>query len=370
MRILKYILLLLVLFFIGLTVFVTTQKGDYDITRSKVIKTPRATVFNFINEYRNWETFGSWAQDDKSMHFIYPELTSGKGASYVWKGSDGDGDMKTTAVKENESIQQKMNFEGNASEVFWTFKDTLGATKVSWRNKGKMDAMTKIYAFFNGGIDNIIGVMYEKSLANLDRTLDYEMNTFSIKVNGIVSRPKNFYLHQTINSYENKAVKNIKILIPKMQSFFEKNKMVMHGKPFVIYNSTNTTSKIINFSVGIPIKDSIHIMEGSEIESGTIEAMTALKTTLTGDYSHLKQAKNKALDYIIKNNLKQNASVSSLEVYTKTFLDVKNPSKWITELYIPIYPKVIAAPVRIRKPADSTAVKPLNESIVPKVPNP
>jgi hypothetical protein len=54
----------------------------------------------------------------------------------------------------------------------------------------------KIYAALNGGVDKVIGTMYEQSLANLDRVLDYEINTVSIKVNGLV-KPQIFYLRKT-----------------------------------------------------------------------------------------------------------------------------------------------------------------------------
>lgn len=352
MRILKYIFLLLLLFFIGLTVFVTTQKGDFDITRSKVIKANRSTIYNFVNDYRNWETFSVWTQEDPNTKFNYPEVTSGKGASFSWNG-DTAGNMKTISVKENDSIHQQMIYDDAQSEVFWTFKDTLGATKVSWRTKGKMTAMMKLYTFFKGGVNSIIGDLNEKSLAKLDRTLDYELKTFTIKVDGIVNRPKNFYINQTINSYENKVAKNIKILVPKMIGFFKKNKMTMGGKPFVLYHKIN--GDIVNFSVCIPTLDSIYVMPGSDVNTGKTEAMTALKTTLTGDYSHLKEAKKKAIEYIQKNNLNQNSYLPTVEVYSKTIQDVKFPSKWITELYIPVYPKAaVNRPVNSR-PKDSTA---------------
>lgn len=362
MRILKYLFLLLILFFIGLTVFVSTQKGDYDIIHSKVIKTPRATVYNYVNEFRNWETFASWIQEDAKIKLKYTKISSGKGATFSWKGADEDGNMKTIDVKENESITQTMVYNESTSKVFWTFKDTLGATKVSWRTKGKMTAMMKLSAFFKGGINTVIETIYEKSLATLDRTLDYEMNTYAIKVDGIVNHPKSFYIGQTINSYEKNVVKNIKILVPNMIHFFIKNKMVMSGKPFVIYNKTGQSSDIVNFSVCIPIKDSIYIMPGSDVDSGKIEAMTALKTTLIGDYSHLKEAKSKAIAYLQKNQLKQNNYYKTLEVYSKTKVDIKNPSKWITELYIPIYPKAIVSKPVNSKPKDSTAIVPSNST--------
>ena len=56
MKILKYIFLLILLAFFALTVFVATQKGDFNVTRSIIIKSPKSTVFNYVNDYRNWET--------------------------------------------------------------------------------------------------------------------------------------------------------------------------------------------------------------------------------------------------------------------------------------------------------------------------
>ena len=262
-----------------------------DFTDNNVIKTPKPTVYNYLNEYRNWETFASWIQQDIKIKLYYSKITSGKSAMFYWKGDNGNGKIKTIDVKENESITQQIIKNNSTSEVIWTFKDTPKATKVICRIKGNLNTMMKLTAFFKGGINNIISETYEKSLENLNRTLDFEINTYTIKVNGIVTNTKKFYINQTINSYDKNVVKNIKIALPNMIHFFNKNKIKMVGKPFVIYNKTNQSSNIVNFSVCVPIKDSIYIMPDSDIDSGKIEAMTALKTTLIGDYSHLKEAK-------------------------------------------------------------------------------
>jgi hypothetical protein len=59
MRILKYIFLLLLLALVGTTVYVATQKGDFKVTKSSIIKTPRSTVFNYVNDYKNFHAFYS-----------------------------------------------------------------------------------------------------------------------------------------------------------------------------------------------------------------------------------------------------------------------------------------------------------------------
>jgi predicted transcriptional regulator YdeE len=354
MRILKYLFLLLFLFLIGLSVFVSTQKANYDVTRSKVIKNPRIIVYNYINDFRNWETFNTWIQEDPTLDFNYPELTAGKGASCSWTSDSGSGSLKTIFIKENDSIVQKMVQNDQKSQIYWKFKDTIGGTKVTWRSKGTLDFKSKVLAFFEGGMNIVIGNSNEKSLENLNKTLDYEINTFSIKVNGIVSKVGGFYLKQFKICKEKDVIRNIKIMVPRMRRFFEKNKLIMNGKPFIIYHKYDRTNDLVAFSVCMPIRDSIHIMPGSDMESGELKPYTALKTTLTGDYSHTQQAWYKGYQHISKNNLIRNTSQQIIEVYTKNMDDNKSPSKWVTEVYIPIFRKTVAKPIYRRSTIDTT----------------
>lgn len=342
MRILKYIFLLILLAFVALSVFVATQKGDYDIVRSKIIKSPKSVVFNYVNDYRNWENWGAWKENDSKMTFTYPEKTIGIGGGYSWSGEDGRGTMKTIFIKENDSIAQKMSYNEAPSKVFWSFKDTIGGTKVTWRTTGTMPFMMKIYAVTKGGAEKTIGNMYEKSLQNLDKKLDYEINTYSIKINGIVTKTSSYYLKQTITSKIANLSKNLKIMVPKLLSFFKKNNIPMNGRPFVIYHTFDVVNGITNFSVCVPIKEEIFTSPGSDITGGKLEAFQALKVTLTGDYSHNQEAWDKASEYIYKNNLIRNPAGPSMEIYTTGIEQEKSPSKWITDLYIAIQPKKAA----------------------------
>ena len=359
MRIFKYIFLLILLALFATSVFIATQKGNFEIERSKVIKSPRAMVFNYVNDYRNWENFGSWKTDDQQMQFIYPANTAGKGGGYSWKGSDGDGNMKTVSVVENESIRQKMDYNGSFSEVNWTFKDTVGGTKVTWKSKGDMSFGFKIYTIFKGGAEKVIGGTYERSLANLDKSLNYELNTYNIKVNGLVKKLGAFYLQQRITSKIVNVPKNLRIMLPRIVNFFKKNNIPMHGKPFVIYHTYDVSRGITDMSVCVPVDQEIFTSPGSDITSGKFESFQAVKTTLTGDYSHLKEAWDKNFEYISKNNLVQNMAGSYVEVYSTNTEQEKHPSKWVTEIYIPAVSKSIpvAPKVWIPKPAAS-AVQP------------
>lgn len=343
MKILKYIFLLLLLALFATTVFISTQKGNFDVKRSIVIKSQKPTVFNFVNDLRNWETFGSWKREDPNIAFDYPNNTVGAGGSYSWKGSNSEGDIKTISIKNNKSIHQKMNFNGVVTELFWNFKDTVGGTKVTWRSKGTMDWNFKILTFFKGGANKFMGDMHEKSLKNLDKSLDFEINTYSIKVVGVVQKLECLYLKQTITSKISDVPKNLRIMLPKIVNFFKKNNISMNGSPFVLYHTFDVASGITRFSVCVPIKEVIFTNEGSDITTGKLNAFHAVRTIMKGDYSHSKEAWAKTLKYIQKNNLTPNTEINSLELYSRNMTQIANPSQWITEIYIPIIPKTVVA---------------------------
>lgn len=339
MKIFKYILLLILLSFVTLSVFIATQKGEYDVVRTKIIKSPKSVVYNYVNDYKNWENWQSWKIDDKNVVLKFPKKTIGKGGSYQWKGESGEGKIKTVFVKENDSIAQKMTYNNAVSEVYWSFKDTLGKTKVTWRTKGKLPFMYKIESTLKGGPERVIGNLYEQNLENLDKILDFEINTYSIKVKGIVTKLETFYIEKTINSKIENANKNIKIMLSKLIAFAKKNKIETAGKPFIKYHSFNTSKGITNFSVCLPIKEEIFTSPGSDISGGKLNRFLAVKTTLKGDYSHSEQAWKKTYEYISKNKLNKNQTQPSIEIYTRGVNEEKKPSKWQTDIYVAVYPK-------------------------------
>ena len=365
MRILKYLLLLFLLSLVAFTIFLATQKGDFTLEKSKIIHSPRAFVFNYVNDTKNWKEWNSWSVEDTGINITYSPNTIGKGSFYSWEGKDGNGDIRTLFVKNNDSIVQKMNYNGNTSDVFMSFKDTIGGTKVTWKTKGKMGLAYKILTVFHGGAKSAIGMMFEKSLVNLDKKLNYEINTYSVKVNGLVEVPISFYLARNFTSEISKITKNSEIVFPKIISFCKKNNLRITGKPFIIYHTYDTVKKLTKLSICIPIKDSIYATNRSDITFGKTGAYQAVKSTLTGNYLHKKKALNKVKDYLATKSLRPDTKFSHLEIYTSGSAQTKNPSKWITEIYIPVRPKVVYAKPLPAGPADEIAPNTKNEKEIP-----
>jgi len=342
MKILKYLFLFALLSFVALTVFVATQKGNFSVERSKVINSSRATVYNYLNDFRNYEDFESWSVEDPSIKMTFANKTSGNGASFYWDGADGKGNAITLKTKEGESIAQKMQYDGTEADVSWTLKDTLnGKTKVTWRAKGTMSFLFKIYTSLHGGSDKVIGTIYEKSLVNIDKNLDYETKTYAVKVDGIVKKEDTPYIRQTFTSEISKVNKNARIVIPKLIHFSETNGLSANGKPFIIYHTYDTNTGLAKISICLPINKEISISSGSDILSGKLNGFDAVKTTLNGDYSHRNEAITKTTAYINNQKIIPDLSWSHLEIWTLSKLDVKASSKLVTEIYFPIKPKVV-----------------------------
>ncbi len=361
MKILKYLFLLSLLSLVALTVFVATQKGIFSVERSKVINSPRATVYNYVNDFRNYEDFESWSVEDPTIRMTFPNKTSGNGASFYWEGADGTGNAITLKTKEGESIEQKINFDGTQADINWTFKDTLtGKTKVTWKAKGTMSFLFKIYTALNGGSDNIIGTISEKSLANIDKNLDYETKTYAIKVNGVVKKIETPYIKQTFTSEIQKVNKNARIVIPKLIQFSETNGLSTNGKPFIIYHTYDTASGLAKISICLPINKEISTSSGSDITAGKLNGFEAVKTTLKGDYTHTKEAIAKTTAFINNEKIVPDLSWSHLEILTISKMDTKSPSKLMTEIYFPTKPKVIpVVKVPVYQPQTETqTVKP------------
>lgn len=307
MKIFKYLFLLLLLSFVTFSIFVATFKGDFSVERSKFIKSSNQEVYNYVNDTENWNNFMYWIQNN--------------------------GEIKTFGSKKNVSISQKLNYDGISSDLNWTFKDTIGGTIVTLKNKGTMDFILKIKSILNGEKDNLIGQDSEKSLENLDRNLDYEANTYSIKVEGIVNRPVIYYLHQSFTSKISNVISNIRIVSPKITEFCTQNNIVITGKPFVIYHTYDLEKDLAKISICIPIANDFPTTEASSIKNGSLEPFETVKTILKGAYSHTEEVVQKTQKYLNLNRIATYPKFSHIEVFSVGKAEIMNSSKWVTEFY-------------------------------------
>ena len=337
MKALKYIVLILLILFIGCSTYVAVQPNSYDISRTRTINAPSAVIYNEIIDFKNWSAWSPWIEKDPTLSFTYPEKTSGVDGSYSWEGKDGKGTMKTLSAIENDSIWQELKFENfPPSNVYWKFKESGQSTEVSWgMTSEKTSFMMKFFAIISGGMDKMIGPDYERGLEKLDSLVIDKMSKFTINVDGIKEYGGGFYLYKTTNATNANISSTMAKQYGSIGAYMAQNQIAMHGMPFTIYQEMNMAEGTVIMSNGIPVSQKIEIDDDSGVLCGFIPKTKVLKTTLKGNYTNLGQAWSEAMQHIAKNNLTQ-SELKPFEIYTNDPGQVPNPADWITEIYIPI----------------------------------
>jgi effector-binding domain-containing protein/ribosome-associated toxin RatA of RatAB toxin-antitoxin module len=339
MKALKYIFFLLLIAVIGLAIYVAIQPNNYSFERSRIIEVPTSILFNKVNDYKTWSGFSPWLEQEPNATLTYGEKTSGVDGNYAWKGDIlGEGSMKTIAVEDSKTIDQQINFikpfEAQ-SNINWIFEPTENGTNVTWKMSGEQDFITKLFTTFMGSIESTTGPDFERGLFKLDSITKVEMKKYSIHINGITQHGGGFYLYNTASTKMSDFKAEMQKKFPEIVAYTNANSIPMAGKPFAIYEKWDATNNAVIFSCAIPTSTKIESSEAN-ILTGQLQPFKSVKTTLKGDYENLKETWDKTMMYIKTNNLEIDESLPKIETYITDPKNTPNPSKWVTELFIPV----------------------------------
>lgn len=338
MKALKYILFLILILIIGLTIYIAVQPNSFEIKRSRTIEAPTEVVYNNVIDFKNWEAWSPWVEKDPETVITLNEQTKGIGGSYAWVDKDGKGTMNTVATSENSSIDQELQFgDYKPSQIRWEFiPNSEGKTEVSWKmNSDNLPFMFKAYALFSGGFENMIGPDFERGLKKLDSVVVASMKVYSIKIDGLTQHGGGFYLYSTTSTKMDDFKNVMQNMLSKVGGYVKENKITTAGPPFISYYKWDEENNAVMFSCCIPTTAQVITTE-SEILTGQLEPFKAVKATLKGDYSNLKEAWKTLMDYIPANGLDFTDQGPMLEVYVTDPSKTANPANWITEIYIAV----------------------------------
>lgn len=339
MKVFKYILFLLLIAIIGTSIYVAVQPNSFSFSRTKIIKAPASIIFNKVNDFKNWNEFSPWLEQDSNTSLTYGDTTSGKNAFYSWKSDVlGEGSMKTISIEKYNYINQIINFIEpfeSQSHIDWNFETTAEGTKVTWSMDGKQDFITKIYTTFVSSIESSTAPDFERGLVKLDSVIITDMKKYTITVNGSTTHGGGYYLYNTTSCKINELESKIQETLPLLINYAEKNNITIAGAPFINYIKWDEANNAVIFSSCIPTIEKV-ITTQSDILTGQLLPFKALKTTLKGDFTNLKEAWDIAMKYIPKNGLEIAENAPMLETYITDRQNTPNPADWLTEIYIAI----------------------------------
>lgn len=338
MKVFKYLLFLLLIIVIGLSVYIAVQPNSFEVKRERTINAPNAVIYNNVIDFKNWEAWSSWVEKDSTTKITLSEKTKGIGGAYSWTDKDGKGAMKTIATTPYTSIDQELQF-GNyePSKIHWEFSPTSdGNTNVTWKmNSDNVPFMFKAFALVSGGFDNMIGPDFERGLEKLDSIVTESMKVYSIKTEGTTTHSGGFYIYNTTSCKISDLENKMQEMLPEVIAYAKKNNISIAGAPFVYYHKWDETNNAVMFSCCVPTTAQVITTE-SDILTGQLEPFKAVKTTLKGDYSNLKEAWDKTMNYITKNAFEFSENGPMLETYITEPTNEPNPANWVTDIYIAI----------------------------------
>ncbi len=339
MKFLKYLLFLILIGVIGTALYIAVQPNTYEFSRSQVIKAPASVLYNKVNDYKAWQEFSPWLEQEPSATLTYGNKTKGVNGSYSWSGEIlGEGNMKTTAIDPNKSINQDINsvkpYEWS-SKVNWTFEPAPEGTKVTWAMTGEQNFMAKAFTLYNGSIEKTTGPQFERGLVKLDSVVQLDMKKYSIKVEGVSEFGGGFYIYNSSSCKIGDLPTKMSEMMPKLNAYIKKNNITMAGPPYILYHKKDNENGTVMFSCCIPTIARVITTE-SDILTGELKPFTALQTTLRGNYTNLKEAWEKTLQHVSKNNLEQINNGVMIESYVTDPSITPNPANYLTDLFVAV----------------------------------
>ena len=343
MKLLKFILLTLMLLLVIGALYLGSLDGKYDVKRSMVVQAPPEVVFSELNDYRNWEEWGPWYEEDSTIAVTYGEKTSGVGASYTWTGADGNGRMRTLKLEEPTNIDQEIYFETPfgemRSDILWNVESVDQGTRLTWEISGEMPFFMRYMA---SGMEEQMGPMEERGLELFAENLEYKLSKYSIEAPGVVDRSSTFYLYLTASSRIDNMGRKYEELQSVLDEYLEKSGIRSSGYPFTIYHEYEEENGTTMFSVGYPVPERVMTGKDTDVLVGFLERGSFFKTILHGNYDYLEEAWQYALTEAgALKDYEPMEDGEPLELYVESPATNPDPSKWITEIYIPVQRRVL-----------------------------
>ena len=343
MKILKIIFIFLMILIVSGALYLGTLDGKYDVSRSRSINADPVVVYNDLNDYKNWKDWGPWFEEDSTLAVQYESNTTGEEAGDSWASDqDGGGRMRTLKTDPPNRLDQEIFFNTPFGEmrssVYWIIEKSETGTNLTWGIKGEMPFLTR---FMASNMESQIGPMQERGLELFDENIQRKLRIFSVDHLGVVDYSGGFYLYLSTSTKISEIEIKSQEMIRKIEEYVENNSIRVTGSPFVLYHKFDEENGTSMFSVAYPIAERIITEKGSDLLTGYMERGKYSKSVLKGSYENSAAAWQEA--YGAAEDLRGYTILHTgepFEVFVNSPDNTPNPAELITEIYIPVQPRI------------------------------
>ncbi len=331
MRFFKYLFFLLALLFIAGSFYVATLKSDYIITKNQTVNAPVSVVYDEILTCKNWEYWNLYTGKESIVTSL---KDAGKMVS-SWESKGEKGKIYTILAHSPEKITQKLQFNKRPELHFlWDFKKRENGTEVTLTVKGKKSFLDKIYELAQIQIKETNEEKYQQELELLAHHLEKKMEKHQIITDGITDVGGTFYLYITRSSKLENVNDEMQKSLLEINNYIKENEIIPSGKSFALYHKRNTEQGTVLFSCCVPIRE--RMATYNNVLVNFLKPHRTFKTTLKGDSCFLKETWDDAYKSIAERGLKLQENGEPFEIYSIGASETTDPTKWVTEIYIPI----------------------------------
>ncbi len=157
--------------------YIGIQPNDYIISRSLLIQNTPAQIFPWMNNSRLAERWGPWLEADPQATMVYSGPEAGVGSKTSWdsQGQLGKGSATIIESIPNERIEIALEYSRPMTmtqQSTYLLNPEAQGTIVTWKVTGKSSFIGRLFCFFRGGMDKVVGGMFEQGLQNLKKQVE------------------------------------------------------------------------------------------------------------------------------------------------------------------------------------------------------
>jgi hypothetical protein len=340
MKILKYLFILLFIAITGVCVYFSLQDSRYSITETKTINAPKDLIYVALSDFKNWKNWNPQLLKTgvtSSMGYT----TTGIGGSYRYTDNHGTGTLIIKSEQLNKRIvfdkKYKDNMGSSSTTMSMDILPTNTGSKVIWTHKGEYSLVEKVSGFFLGkSTEKETRLLYVAGLNKLETYINAVMKSYTVEVLGIEATSESYYLGIAVSASIEKLNEAITAQKIRLLQYVNDQHYVVSGTPVVFYDKVVYEYNSVVFRVAIPVPICPNQdLSNTEITCSYKPASDNVVVLLTGDYSHLKEAMEKAERFVINENLEK-SSLVPYELYLNDPTVIGNPAAFKTEVHIPI----------------------------------
>lgn len=310
------VLKILVLGLIGLIVLLAAVglvlPQHVHLERSITLAAKPATVFTYLNGFKNFNAWSPWAALDPSTQYQYEGPLMGVGAKQSWSSKEpnvGSGSQEITAVKPYESITVRLLLPDMLpSTVTQTLSPEGEATKLVWAMDADM-GNSPLNRWFGLFLDKLIGPDYEKGLAQLQPLVKALPQTdFTGLQLELVETQALPILYVSDSAGVAEAAAKLGAGYGQIATVMQAHGLKEVAPPMAITRKFDEQAKFWEFDAAIAVDKEIALPPESIVKAGKTYAGWVIRATHVGPYETMEPSYAKLLAFKAVAGLEDNGN--------------------------------------------------------------